>query len=157
MAEQRPESRQIDALWQSFVVPTTQAPPLLVHLPSLRQSAVPLHVTASPPASVVNDNNPCTFEVCNTFSGVCVFQALANCNPSPKCSSNLDCNDNNVCTSDLCNTSNGTCLNAAIAGCNPNQQCKVDGDCDDGNKCTADVCNAFNSSCVHVTLAGCTP
>ena len=58
-------------------------------------------VCVAGPPLVCNDNNPCTDDACNAFTG-CVF---VNDN------SNL-CTDNNPCTTDLC--SNGVCISTPI-------------------------------------------
>ncbi len=49
-----------------------------------------------------NNNYPCAVEVRNTYSGVGVYQNLANSDPTPACSVNTDCNDNNACTTHVC-------------------------------------------------------
>ncbi len=73
------------------------------------------------------DNNPCTFNDCNTATG-CANSPFDNA-----------CSDGSACT-------NGDkCVGTTCVG--------VDKVCDDGNPCTADTCDA-SAGCVHPPLTG---
>lgn len=115
-------------------------------------------------AACLNDNNPCTQDVCNQGAG---YQPSCTHNAAPLVGTS--CNvDNNVCTIDQCNSS-GTCANVSTDTCaaqqasNPAGQCEVwqcntstgchkdpkatGTVCDDGRDCTTgDACDA-NGNC----------
>jgi hypothetical protein len=73
------------------------------------------------------DSNPCTFDVCNPFTGTCNAPLQ------------VSCNDGNPCTLDYCLPAPG-CVNDA----------KV---CNDGNAKTADSCSAATGVCVFTPIS----
>ncbi len=121
-----------------------------------------------------NDNNPCTADSCNPYTGNCVYGTPVG---SPKCDdgnacteeyctggeckkSNKVCDDNNICTDDSCDTKSGCKATHNAAACDDGVLCTSSDKCvlgtckgtpntvpcDDFNQCTtADTCT--NGSC----------
>jgi len=112
-------------------------------------SAVGVCASGTPP--IVNDNNPCTTDVCNTSTGAITHALVAPgtscsdgnaCNGAETCGTSGSCqagtppslNDNNPCTTDSCNSSTGAISHTPIA---------PGGSCSDGNACNgAEKCSA---------------
>ena len=81
-------------------------------------------------ATVCDDGNPCTNDLCDPQTGVCQF--LVTTTP---------CDDGNACTlGDVC----------MGGGCQPG----VDKNCADGTPCTADGCDTMSGACIHIASAG---
>jgi len=122
-----------------------------------------------------DDGNPCTVDLCDPATGVCLSTPDA-CDDQDPCTIDLcdpgsgacshqpsACSDGNPCTQDLCDPATGQCLfPAEPAGtpCSDGDACTA-GDvcdlgacigvpavvCDDGNPCTPDVCDPATGQC----------
>jgi hypothetical protein len=101
------------------------------------------------PDPAINDNNPCTQDVCNPQNGMITHPPLAtiednnactvdSCNPQNGQVSHtpIDPNDNNACTLDYCDPGSGV-HNDPIPGIN------------DNNACTQDLCNPQTGVITH--------
>ena len=77
-------------------------------------------------AADCDDSNVCTLDSCGA-GGVCVFEAIAGCEP---CTGPADCSDGDPCTLDVCSVQ-GTCQNPVG---------NEGGACSDGIACTVDAC-----------------
>ena len=114
----------------------------------------------------LDDNNPCTIDVCNPLTGIAAHEpkvcdsgppgTVGTCNPfTGDCEYAIEqqnCNDGNLCTIDSQNPINGQCEYAAI-NCNADNICTIDAcipeeggcvhtqqDCNDNDPTTTDVC-----------------
>ena len=122
-----------------------------------------------------SDNNPCTDDSCNKFTGLCENVNNNNnpckhpdlCIVDDMCFNGTcvgiqkDCTDNNPCTGSVCNSQTGNCesINQNVT-CDDNDPCTLNDvcvngtcsgtqmDCDDSNDCTNDFC--FNGMCFNV-------
>lgn len=97
---------------------------------------------------VCDDDNPCTWGICDPSSGDCTQLALSlpcddgnACTVDDRCalgvcegSIPLVCQDNESCTVDSCDAATG-CVHEWIPGC-----CHNAGDCDDQDYCTLESC-----------------
>jgi len=107
----------------------------------------------------VDDENPCTAEVCE--GGKTVFQPLPDgsiCHAGARtgtcksevcvipCESAADCDDKNACTVDDCLLPSHTCANLASSALLPTS---------DGNACTKDMC--LSGTPIYVPVPGGTP
>ncbi len=90
-----------------------------------------------------NDNDLCTSDSCQPFSG-CIHTPIAGC-----CSVDADCDDGDLCTVDRC--SEGICQNDPIPNC-----CLIDSDCTAPHKCVGIFCsiNEFSGlgTCTLISL-----
>ena len=134
-------------------------------------------------ATVCDDKNPCTDEVCDVKTGKCVATAnTAACSDGNACTSGdvcaasackagvaKVCDDKNPCTNDSCNPATGSCAVANnTAVCTDNNACTA-GDvcangackagtakvCDDKNPCTLDTCDKVTGACSASPIVGC--
>ena len=82
-------------------------------------------------AKVCDDNNPCTSNGCESYSGLCMYAA-----------NTATCDDGDACTTgDVC----------SAGGCSGKRTCAcaTAADCDDKNVCTLDTCDAGKCSYVE--------
>ena len=84
-----------------------------------------------------NDDDPCTTDECNLFSGECINTDVYNC-----CESVDDCVDTNKCTGKYCFVEEMECA-------------FPDYHCDDYDPCTADSCHVLTGDCEHEPIADC--
>jgi len=113
-----------------------------------------------------NDNEPCTFDWCDPYTGSCMHDDAPNCisdcnqlggeefcddgnnctvdtcvEDTGECDYTLgDCFDHDICTADSCDAQVG-CVFTVIQDC---QGCQTNADCDDGVACTVDACVEAN-------------
>lgn len=108
-----------------------------------------------------SDDDPCTADWCNPYTGSCTSQPAEDCVTDCTLGGPDICDDGNECTADHCGTLVGECVHALVTcndldpctfdycvpesgcvfdlleGC---QACVSDAQCDDGNICTQDEC-----------------
>ncbi len=127
-----------------------------------------------------NDNNPCTDDACDAWSGGCIyFPNTASCSDNSACTSNDHCvsgacvgtaitcpDDGNVCTTASCSPATGCGQTYNSAPCDDLNACTTSDrcaggvcsgtplSCDDGNACTTDTCNAATGLCAHQPSTG---
>ncbi|MBM4388387.1 MAG: hypothetical protein FJ088_11650, partial [Deltaproteobacteria bacterium] len=127
------------------------------------------------------DGKPCTQDICDQFTGKCVFKPIAGeCDDGNLCTDNdhcengecvpgsfKNCDDNNPCTDNKCDTGTGKCFNPNNSNpCEDGNQC-TEGDycqnggckaggpknCDDNNICTNESCNQ-QQGCIYTPNNG---
>ena len=88
-----------------------------------------------------DDNDDCTWDMCNTQTHTCVNEPKVGC-----CSANTQCpDDGDPCTLEIC--SMNTCKAVPQDNC-----CQTDQECQGGNKCAAQLC--LNNRCRTIPSGG---